>query len=77
MSASRNETGMLWVGVYPDPADGKHLVAVEAAVSREYLMDVHRAGAAYLESEEVLRGGGGRSEEVLVEFKGGFLYKPE
>ncbi len=74
VTSSKNETGTLLVGVYPDPSNSSRLLTVEAFTSREYL-DVHTQSWAYQVEQSHSWAIENGTEYMNLKMKGGFLYK--
>ncbi|KAK0649753.1 hypothetical protein B0T16DRAFT_445446 [Cercophora newfieldiana] len=75
VDASRNESGTLLFGLYTDPVNKDKLWTLAAYESEEYLTKVHGVSATAKELEEHTAGMRTSKQTILLQKKGGFLYK--
>lgn len=75
IEASHDENGTLALGIYTDPADKNKLWALGAYESEDYFKNVHSKSAAVAELEEHTAGMRSARTQILLQKKGGFLYK--
>ncbi|KAK3373679.1 hypothetical protein B0T24DRAFT_703515 [Lasiosphaeria ovina] len=75
VDASRNESGTLAFGIYTDPVNKDKLWTLAAYESEDYLKNTHNKSPTARELEEHTSGMRTSMQKILLQKKGGFLYK--
>ncbi|KAK4441977.1 hypothetical protein QBC34DRAFT_314049 [Podospora aff. communis PSN243] len=73
--AAQKESGTLLFGVYTDPVNKDKLWTLAAYESEDYLTNTHNKSPTARELEEHTRGMRSSRQTILLEKRGGFLYK--
>jgi len=75
VEAARDESGTLLFGIYTDPTNKDKLWTLAAYESEDYLKNTHNKSPAAKELEQHTAGMRTSRQEILLQKKGGFLYK--
>lgn len=75
IEVAHNENGTLALGIYTDPTDKNRLWTLGAYESEDYFKNVHNTSPMAKELEEHTAGMRTSRTQILLQKKGGFLYK--